>query len=206
MNEKKLHQAQLKFLNKYPGGFLHPEMQEIGKKHKMDQMIELTQESFSKANFREPRNISQSMIKIVSRSSMISMFEKPKLKEFINALNQKQRSSLSHALKNQLHGNQEDGFETMVNILKPAKLAKWSLITILPNYYFPNDEVFIKPTTTKAAIQYFELENLVYKPTPTWAFYTRYKTEFLKMKNAVDASVAPNNAAFGGFLMMSVND
>ena len=111
-------------------------------------------------------------------------------------------------LKNRLHGNQkQSGFEINAQcILKSAKLAKWSLITILPNYYYPNEDVFIKPTTTKAAIKYFELENLDYKPTqPSWDFYVQYKAAFLEMKSKVDNSLSPNNAAFGGFLMMSTN-
>ena len=206
MNIKKLHQAEAQFLNIYPGGFLHPEMQELGKKHKMDQMIELTQQSFEKKKFNNHQEISENIIKITSRSSMISMFEKPKLKQLINSLNNEDRKALSNALKNRLHGNQQKGFETMVNIFKSAKLAKWSLVTILPNYYYPNDEVFVKPTTTKSAIAYFELENLEYKPAPTWAFYLQYKSAFLKMKKSVDDSLAPNNAAFGGFLMMSVKN
>ena len=205
MNMAKLHQAEREFLDRYPDGFFHPEMQELGKKHKMDQMIELTQQSFAKTKFRNPREINENIIKIISRSSMISMFEKPKLKEMIKTLNDKEIKALSNALKNQLHGNQKKGFDSMLSILKTAKLAKWSLISILPNYYFPDDEVFIKPTTTKAAIKYFELENLDYKPTPSWDFYVQYKAAFLEMKSKVDNSLSPNNAAFGGFLMMSTN-
>ena len=92
----------------------------------------------------------------------------------------------------------------MVEILKTGKLAKWSLVTILPNYYHPDEEVFVKPTTAKGIIAHFELENLEYKPTPTWAFYQRYKNTILKMKTNIDESLAPNNAAFCGFLMMSL--
>ena len=203
MNIEKLHQAETEFLTRFPGGFAHPEMQALGKKHKMDQMIDLSQRSFAKKMFNHPGEITDSIITIIGRSSMISMFEKPKLKQFINALNSHEKKTLSNALKNRLHGNQQKGFEIMVDLLKPAKLAKWSLVTILPNYYYPDDEVFVKPTTTKFAISYFELENLDYKPAPTWAFYLQYKAAFLKMRATVDDSLAPNNAAFGGFLMMS---
>jgi len=204
MNIHKLKQAEALFLQKYPEGFLHPEMQAMGKKHKMDKMIELAQESFSKPEFKNARAIADNMSKVIGRSSMVSMFEKPKFKELMSTLNEKELQSLTDGLKAFLHGNQKKGFEAMVEVLRPAKLAKWSLMTILPNYYYPNDEVFVKPTTAKGVIQYFELEDLEYKPTPTWNFYERYRNSFLEMKAAVNRSVAPNNASFGGFLMMSM--
>ena len=53
MNITKLASSRTRhFLQKYPGGFMHPEMQKMGKKHKMEQMVELTQQSFAKAKFR----------------------------------------------------------------------------------------------------------------------------------------------------------
>jgi hypothetical protein len=64
--------------------------------------------------------------------------------------------------------------------------------------------VFIKPTTAKGIIAYFELENLIYESQPTWEFYQAYRTEINRMKEQVDCSLAPNNAAFSGFLMMSL--
>ena len=82
MNLEKLKQAEFWFLNRYPAGFLDPEMAAIGKKHKMEKMITLTQESFAKKNFRDTSNIIENMIKIVSRSSMVSVFEKPAFEIF----------------------------------------------------------------------------------------------------------------------------
>ena len=94
----------------------------------------------------------------------------------------------------------------MVDILKPMKLAKWSLMTIIPAYYRPDDEVFVKPTTCKNVLSFFEIEDLKYHPTPTWDFYERYRKLINEMKMKVDQNLVPNNAAFCGFLMMSVND
>ena len=54
MNIEKLKQAEADFLDRYPGGFENPEMLAIAKKHKMDQMVSYTQESFGKENFRMP--------------------------------------------------------------------------------------------------------------------------------------------------------
>ena len=71
MNMEKLKRAEEFFLTRYPGGFSHPEMMAIGKKHKMDKMIALSAELFTKKNFRDPPEIIESMIKIVSLSSMV---------------------------------------------------------------------------------------------------------------------------------------
>ncbi|WP_444997030.1 hypothetical protein [Aliikangiella sp. IMCC44359] len=203
MNIKKLKQAESSFFKQYPGGFEHPEMIKIGKKHKMDKMIEMTQLCFSKAKCRNIPTTVENMSKIVSRSSMVSMFEKPKFKDFIKELKNDEQEFLVDALVNFLHGKQQLGFEAMVDILKTRKLAKWSLLTIIPAYYSPNDEIFIKPTTVKNIIQYLEIENLVYKPTPTWAFYQEYRNIINELKTKVDSSLSSSNAAFSGFLMMS---
>ena len=204
MNLAKLKQAETAFFNKYPGGFFHPELQELGVKHNIDKMIDLARDSFSKRKFNDEQHILECMVKVVSRSSMVSMFEKPKFRDFVNSLGDDQRTYLCKALKSQLHGSEKRGFENMVNGLLPAKLAKWPLLTIIPNCYYPHEQVFVKPTTTKGVIQYFELEELEYKPLPSWDFYQRYRDAFLKMKAKVDPFLAPNNAAFGGFLMMSI--
>ena len=41
MNINALKAAEKSFLNKYPGGFRHPDLVEIGKKHKMEQLEKL---------------------------------------------------------------------------------------------------------------------------------------------------------------------
>ena len=205
MNIEKLKQAEALFLQRYPNGFLHPDMQAIGKKHKMDKMIALSRQSFRKSRFRDAQAIAENMTKIISRSSMVSMFEKPKFRDMILVLTGREMKSLTNGLRKFLHGDQQRGFEDMVDTLITYKLAKWSLVTILPNYYHPYEEVFVKPTTAKGVIRYFELEDLDYHPRPTWDFYQRYRKTILRMKAEVDESIAPNNAAFGGFLMMSMD-
>src|SRR5918993_4718339 len=135
MNLKKLKQAEEEFFNRYPGGFAHPEMIAIRKKHKLEKMIELTQGSFAKRNFKLPDLIVENMIKIVTRSSLISVFEKPKFRDFARLLPAKDKQTLARGLEELLHGNEQLGFETMQEVLKNGKLAKWSLMTICPTYY-----------------------------------------------------------------------
>lgn len=204
MNLKKLKQAEKAFFERYPGGFANPEMIEIRKKHKLDKMIELTQNSFTKRNFKLPELIAENMIKIVTRSSLISVFEKPKFRDFVRSLPPNHKKNLAHGLEELLHGNEQLGFETVVEVLRSGKLAKWSLMTICQAYYRPQVEVFVKPTTVKGIIEYFEIENLQYKPAPTWAFYDEYRMLINQMKTKVDPSLSPYNVAFSGFLMRSL--
>ncbi len=204
MNLQQLKESEASFLQTWPGGFSHPEMQALGKKHKMEQMVSMAQEQFAKKRFNDAGAITESMVKLVTRASMVSLFEKPKFRDAVTGMTPNQKTELANALKALLHGNQQKGFEALVGCLTPHKLAKWSLVTILPNYYRPDDEVFVKPTTAKGVIEQFKLEGLVYKPQPTWAFYSAYREAILKMRAAVNPLIAPNNAAFCGFLMMSL--
>ena len=205
MNLQKLKQAEAAFLERYPGGFKHPDMVAIGKKHKMDATIAKAQESFAKNKFRNTHEVIDEMARFIGRSSMVSMFEKPKFRDFVKSLNSAEKEALASGLRNQLHGNQQKGFEMVLSVLLSRKLAKWSLISVVPVYYKPDDEVFVKPTTAKGVIAHFELEGLEYKPQPSWEFYAAYREQILKMKKKVKKSLAPNNAAFTGFLMMAMN-
>ena len=206
MNLKKLKQAEEEFLDRYPGGFANPEMIAIRKKHKLDKMIQLTQDSFARRNFKLHELIVESMIKIITRSSLISVFEKPRFRDFARSLPNEDKQALAKGLEELLHGSEQLGFETILEILKNGKLAKWSLMTICPTYYRPQIEVFVKLTTVKGIIETFELENLHYKPTPTWAFYGEYRAAINEMKTKVDSSLSPYNVAFSGFLMRSMQE
>lgn len=205
MNEKKLKECEHQFLVKYPGGFMHPEMQAIGKKHRMDRMVENAQTSLGKKSFNDPQAIVESIIKLVNQSSMISIFEKPKFRDFVKSLQGIERQFFVDSYRALLHGNQAKGFEALCDQLATAKLAKWSLITIIPAYYRPDTEVFVKPTTTKGVITYFELDDVVYNPKPTYAFYQKYREHIIAMKSKIGPELSPSNAAFCGFLMMSLH-
>ena len=78
-------------------------------------------------------------------------------------------------------------------------------MTICLYHYRPEKDVFVKPTTTKNVIRQFELEDLEYRPRPSFSFYTRYRDAIHDMKAAVDPRLSPNNAAFTGFLMMTTS-
>lgn len=204
MNIEKLKQVEADFFYRFPGGFDNPEMIAIRKKHKLDRMIEMTQEAFAKRNFKLPDLIVENMVKIITRSSLISVFEKPRFRDFAHSLPAEQRQMLATGLKELLHGDQQQGFETMLALLQKGKLGKWSLMTICPAYYQPETEVYVKPTTVKGIIETFGLHPLHYKPTPTWAFYNEYRAAINEMKTWVDPSLARYNIGFSGFLMRSM--
>lgn len=206
MNRAKLKEAEERFFTRYPGGFSNPLMLEIAKKHKVEKMNKLAQDSFAIEQFENPGKIVDSMCKIVSQSSMVSLFEKPKFRDLTKAFSSNEKERLSLGLKEFLHGDQAFGFKLMADLLNEYKLAKWPLLTICSIYYRPGVEVFIKPTTTKGVIAYFELEGLKYSPNPTFEFYRAYREQINQMKKELDASLQFDNAAFCGFLMMSMED
>lgn len=204
LNVKKLKLAEANFLHMYPDGFADPEMESIGKKHRVDKMTEFATEIFAKARFNKPEAFLENLIKLVSRSSMVSMFEKPRFRDAVNSLVAEDRKQLVAGYRKMLYGNQQAGFEQVVDVLVAAKVAKWSLLTIGPVYFRPQREVFVKPTTAKKIVERLELTQLTYKPRPSWEFYEGYREALLEMKAQVNPSLAPNNAAFTGFLMMAL--
>ena len=203
MNLEKLRQAEQRFFSLHPDGFNDPTMQDIMKRHRMDKMVEFAQENFSKDCYSHVDQTVENMVKIVNRSSMVSMFEKPKFRDFVGRLDQNQKAYMVDSLIELLHGNQKAGFESLIDLLLLEKIAKWTLLTIIPTYYAPTKEVFVKPNTAKGIIKYFEVENLEYKPMATWEFYTGYRKLINVNKKKVDKRLSPSNAAFSGFLMMS---
>jgi len=204
MNLKKLKQAEADFFARYPGGFENPEMIQIRKKHNLPNMFELAQTSFAHRNFKLPNLIVENMVKVITRSSLISVFEKAKCRDFTYSLVANEQKKFTDGLQELLHGNEQMGFETLLEILQSRKLAKWSLMTINQAYYHPQRAVFIKPTTAKGIIQYFELDHLHYDPLPTWSFYEEYRATIDDMKSKVNSSLSPYYIAFTGFLMRSL--
>lgn len=206
MNKEKLKEAEENFIMRFPGGFSNPQMLAIAKKHKVEKMVKLAQECFALEQFEVPSNIINSMGKIVSQSSLISIFEKPKFRDLIKSLSDSEKMHVAYGLKEFLHGDQALGFRLMTGLLSEYKLAKWPLLTVYSIYYRPSVEVFVKPTTAKKIIDYFELTELKYNSSPTFEFYQGYREQIMQMKQEVHASLQVDNAAFCGFLMMTLEN
>lgn len=204
MNKGKLKAAEENFVLRFPGDFSNPEMLQITKKHKVEKMRKLAQDSFAIGLFKDAGNIVEAMAGIVSQSSLVSMFEKPKFRAVVNALNDSEKEHFAFGLKEFLYGNQASGFEMMTELLCEYKMAKWPLLTVCPIYFRPYREVFIKPTAAKGIIEYFELNGLKYSAHPTFEFYQAFRQEILAMKQEVHVSLQVDNAAFCGFLMTAL--
>lgn len=205
MNKEKLKEAEKRFLQTYPGGFDHPEMVVLSKKHKPQKMKDLTRESFSPEAFKDPETVVESMVRVITRSSMVSVFEKPKFRDYAKMISADEKALLAKGLYEILYGDQKSGFEMMLEILAMGKLAKWTLMTIIPVYFRPHDEVYVKPTTARGVIKFFEVEGMRYNARPTWDFYVKYRNLISEMKKEVSENLRPDNAAFTGFLMMSID-
>lgn len=204
MNIDKLKKAEADFLVRYPEGFETPEMKEMGKKHKMDKLIDFAQKEFAPECLEDIETSAENMIKMVQRSSMVSVFEKPKFRDTVRSMTLDDKEHLVDSLYELLHGDEAAGFHKMLDILTNYKLAKWTLMTVYRCYYYPDTDFLYKPTTVKNIIKHFEIEDLVYKPRPSYDFFYRYREVINKMKSLVDPSLTVNGAAFNGFLMMAM--
>lgn len=205
MNKRKLKEAEERFFSRYPEGFSDPMILEISKKHRVEKMNKLAQDSFAMEQFENPGAIVDSMNRIISQSALISVFEKPKFKELVKAMGDIEKVRLAHGLKEFLYQDQKYGFEQMAALMEEYKLAKWPLLTVCPIYFRPEAEVYVKPTAAKGIIEYFELEGIHYSPRPSFEFYQAYREHINQMKKEVSPSLPSDNAAFCGFLMMAMD-
>ncbi|MCH9671320.1 MAG: hypothetical protein K0U93_07720 [Gammaproteobacteria bacterium] len=204
MNREKLRLAQANFLQQYPKGFADPAMQSIRKKHNVDRLVEFAQQNLTKAHFNQPEFICDTLWKIISRSSMVSRFEKPPFKNFLGALSSHEKKDFAYAMEQRLFGRKQMGFELILGMLSPHKIAKWAVITAVPFYVAPRREVFVKPTTAKGILKFLEVDKPQYHATPSWTFYRGYQQLLAEIRREVPSNLSPNNAALSGFLMMSV--
>jgi len=207
MNLKKLEEAEAYFLELYPEGFNDVGLLPIIKKHNTAKIGEQTQEMFAKENFSQPELICENFAKIISKSTLISLFEKPRVRDMMKEMRMERRDMFSIGLYEMLYGDAKEGFETVVEVLSFYGLAKWSIVTLIPYYFNRSKAFFIKPTTTKNIITFFEIEGLVYKPKPSYEFYVAYANILETMKANVGEKIShDDNAAFTGFLMMAMEE
>ncbi len=207
MNLQKLQEAEAYFLELYPQGFEDVALLPIIKRHNTAKIGEHVREMFAKENFTQPELICENFTKIVSKSTLISLFEKPKVRDMIKAMRMEQRDMLSIGLYEMLYGDKKEGLETLVEMLSFYSLAKWSIVTLIPYYFYRDKEFFIKPTTTKNIITFFEIEGLTYKSKPSYEFYVAYTKILETMKANVGEKIShDDNAAFTGFLMMAMEE
>jgi hypothetical protein len=122
----------------------------------------------------------------------------------IATLNSYEKDMLSIEIYEFLYGDKKVGFEGLVEFLSEYKLAKWTIISVVPYCINRDQEYFIKPTTTKSIIKTFDLEDCIYKPKPSFEFYDNYKKALDKMKSSIDKSLSPDNVGFTAFLKVAM--
>jgi hypothetical protein len=205
MNLLKLKQAQEAFYSIHPQGFDGPEMIQMGRRHNMSKIVPFAQSAFTKENIKDVEETAENMIRLISRSSMVSLFEKPKFRDAVRGMDMMEKTQLVHSLDMLLHGDEEKGFNLMLEVLTRHQIAKWTLISAFRCYYYPETDFLFKPTTVKNIIKTFELEGLTYKPRPSYEFFVKYRDVINEMKMNVDENLRPSDAAFCGFLMMAMD-
>jgi len=202
MRQDILKSYEAEFLALHPLGFQEPDLLKMAKKYKSEKMHQLALDTLGPEAFDKPDDVARSMIKIIATSPLVSMFEKPKFKDYINSRSPEDIQTLVASLYQLLHEDQEKGFNQLVDCLALGNLAKWSLITVFMYYLAPHDEVFCKPTTVKNILKTFEIQDISYQPRPSYDFYIKFRTYILQMKASTSPILGPDNAAFSGFLMM----
>jgi len=204
MNLEKLEELESEFLYRYPKGFKDEHFFPTMKKFKPEKLEEFAKEALKKENFSNPTLVVDGFYKIIQKSVMVSLFDKLKLKDALATLNSYEKDMLSIEIYELLYGNKKDGFEGLVEFLEQYKLAKWTLISIVPYSINRQTEYFIKPTTTKSIIKYFGLKDLIYKPKPSFEFYDNYTKILEEIKSNLNKSLTFDNAAYTGFFLIAI--
>jgi len=132
MNYEVLQEAEASFLQMYPEGFADPALETIRKKHNVDRLVEFTQENLTRSACNKPHFIAETLLKIVSRSSMVSRFEKPPFRRFIDSLSTDDREALAFAVEQRLFGRKQKGFETITGMLSISRRDARSLLSQPP--------------------------------------------------------------------------
>ncbi|MDH6603602.1 hypothetical protein OKW23_000742 [Bacilli bacterium PM5-9] len=179
------------FLLKYPNGLNDQAFIDLSKKHKSSYKIleivknEIDLESFVlEDTYHINKNISL-IIKIVTRSSMISVFEKVAFKHYLE--DSKIHSIFLNALYHMLKDFNEDTMNEFVYVLNMRKVeinrkvATWPLITFFLIYFDEYNEVFIKPTTIKRLAKLLECD-IKYESMPNYMTYQNVKKMVLEYK------------------------
>lgn len=203
MNVQKLKVAEHRFFSRYPNGWESEEMKPIKKKHKVGKMDVLAQEVFHLDALDRELEAMDTILKFITKSSIVSVFEKVKFKNLINESDDLFKRDIVGAIRTMLHEDEELGFNRLVGLLSPYKMAKWPIVTMMLMYYRPTTNPFVKPTTVKRIIQEYELDCIPYSPKMNYAFYDDYRRAFVEMTTHVDPQLSISYGHFSGFLMMT---
>ncbi len=204
MNNEKLKDLEAEFLDEYPLGFDDERLLKIMKKFNPSKLEEMSKEYFQKDNFSIPEVVCENFFKVIYKSVVISFYDKLKLKDAFAEMGMYQKDMFALALYDLLHGDKKEGYNSLVEILSEHKLAKWTIISLVPYYMNRKSDYFVKPTTAKSIISYLEIEGLEYKPKPSYEFYVGFKKALDKIKKSVPKNLSEDNICLTAFLRLAI--
>lgn len=205
MNIIKLKELESQFYAIYPNGFEDEKMNQRVKKNNFNKVSKFVKDVCSEDSLKRGTDAIDDIMRVVSRSSMVSVFEKMAFRDLVREFDSTEKMLVVASINELLHGDEEDGFTELFNLLSPYKLAKWPILTVFRAYYYPNYDVLVKPTTVKMIIKYLEIEDIVYSPKASYDFYKKYRELINFLKKQVDPRLSPHNPAFSGFLRMVIS-
>lgn len=206
MNLERLKELEKEFLLQYPGGFETEDIKKAGKKHNLAKHVKYLKETCSEENMRKGLDVYNDVMKVVINSSMVSVFEKVRFRDFIKEIDEMEKLELMGSIYEMLHGDEKEGFTRLVSLLSFYKMAKWPIITVFLALSDLEYQVFVKPTTAKKIIKALELEDIQYSPKATYEFYSKFRYYINELKKHVNSKLQVVNPAFTGFLMMTIHD
>jgi len=205
MNIEKLKELEDSFFEYYPNGFLDEKLVKVGKIFNTPRFTKMAIDSFEIKNFSDIESICQDFFNILLKSPLISFYEGSTLRNALKSFTNYEKDMLSIYLQDILYSGYKNSFDDFLELLASKNIAKWQIVTLIPYYFAPNNNYFLKPTTTKNIIKYFELENLKYNPKPSLEFYLNYTKQLENMKKHLRKELRDDNARFTGFLRMALD-
>jgi len=205
MNINRLKVLESKFFAMYPEGFMDDKFKAVSKKHNFKKVSQFVRDVCSEESLKQGLYAIDDIMRVVSKSSMVSVFEKMRFRDLVREFDVTEKMLVVAAINELIHGDEEEGFTELYNMLSPYKLAKWPILTVFRAYYYPEYDVLVKPTTVKKILKYLEIEDIQYSPKASYDFYNKYRDHINFLKKQVDPRLSPHNPAFSGFMMITID-
>ncbi len=167
-----------RFLEIYPDGFEDIRYMEKAWKHDDSKIVEFFQkldaQQFDESN---PHALAEKFGKIISKSTMVSTFEKISLRNYLSFF--EGHGAFIMAIKHLIENYNEQNFDTLVDVLSRYKdqgntnAAKWPVMSFFTYYGVKSHECYpVKPTTVKQVAQLLDVD-IGYKARPNFETYEK---------------------------------
>ncbi len=158
----------------------------------MDKLADFAHTHLTEAALSRPQRFVDTLLTIVSRSSMVSRFEKPPFREFLDGLDSKDKRRLTEAFGKRLFGRKKrEGFAEIVDLLARYKLARWSLVSaICTSISHPRRRLSSNLRRPERSLPFSTSRSFNTTPRPSWAFYVGYRNLILDIEG--EGRLEPN--------------